>query len=265
MKKKPRISYAELANAPAPPTPPEAPAAPAKAPKSARPAKSRRRAADAAAPESSSPPVTPAAVAETAEPDAGLVRRLAAALNAGTARAPAGTPPRTTAVPAAARAARRAPAGPFRDRVKARQGTAELLLFRVGPELFAVELRAIEEAVELDAVHTVPEMPAAMLGVCRARDHMTPVYSPARALGVALTGSAGAALMIGARGRRVGLAVDDVEDVMRLDLATTQDPPAADEEGIILAVTRRGGQIVAVLDADALVTACLTTQALETV
>jgi purine-binding chemotaxis protein CheW len=194
------------------------------------------------------------------------VRQLAAALNADRPRPAAASPlvaPQAAGETTVPRPSRRAPAGPFRDRVKARQGTAELLLFRVGPELFAVELRAIEEAVELDEVHPVPEMPEAMLGVCRSRDHMTPVYSPARALGVSLAGRGGAALMLGARGRRIGLAVDDVEDVMRLDLSSTQEPPSSDEDGIVLGVTRRAGQLVAVLDADALVTACLTSQQLE--
>ena len=156
----------------------------------------------------------------------------------------------------------------FADRARARSGTAELLVFRVGGELFASALGTVEEAVELPELSPLPEMPASMLGVVTLRGRMLPAYSPARPLGVTLARADAAALVFRAGERRVALAVDDVDDVMTLDLAELRSPPATGAEretaSVVLGVARRGRDLVAVLDADALVTACLTDQALET-
>src|SRR5690349_4771266 len=49
-----------------------------------------------------------------------------------------------------------APAIPLRDRLVAREGNAELLVFQVCGELFATELRAVEEAVEGVDARSIP-------------------------------------------------------------------------------------------------------------
>ena len=154
---------------------------------------------------------------------------------------------------------------PLRDRLRAREGIADLLMFRIGPEIFATELALVEEAVSLPVIHHLPEMPAAMLGAFDLRGRLTPVYSPAHVIGVPLAGTAQAALLVRANGRRFGLAVDDVEDVFQVDLATVREAPGIDDaDGILLGVAHHGQDLVAVLDAEALVAACLTGHAMET-
>jgi len=71
---------------------------------------------------------------------------------------------------------------PFRDRVQAREGRAELLVFRVAGELFATELRSVEEAVEGVEVRGIPDAPRAMLGVFALRDRTLPMYALVRVL-----------------------------------------------------------------------------------
>ena len=153
---------------------------------------------------------------------------------------------------------------PLRERVKDRTGVADLLMFRIGHELFATDLGAVEEAVELPEIHHLPEMPAAMLGAFNLRGRLTPIYSPAHVIGVPLRGAAAAALLVRANGRRMGLAVDDVEDVLQVNLATIREAPGIDDaDGILLGVAHHGPDLVAIIDADALVAACLTGHALE--
>ena len=152
----------------------------------------------------------------------------------------------------------------FRERVRAREGRGELLMFRIGHELFAVELAAVEEAVALPEIHPLPEMPAAMLGAVDIRGRLTPVYSPSHVIGVPLRGAALAALLVRAGERRLGLAVDDVEDVMQLDLRELRESPGKDDaEGILLGVAHHGTDLVAIIDADALVAACVAATARE--
>jgi len=153
---------------------------------------------------------------------------------------------------------------PLRERVKDRTGVADLLMFRIGHELFATDLGTVEEAVELPEIHHLPEMPAAMLGAFNLRGRLTPIYSPAQVIGVPLRGAAAAALLVRANGRRMGLAVDDVEDVLQVDLATIREAPGIDDtDGILLGVAHHGQNLVAIIDAEALVAACLTGHALE--
>jgi purine-binding chemotaxis protein CheW len=168
--------------------------------------------------------------------------------------------------PSAATVAEIAPDASFADRVRSRTGKADLLVFRVGTELFAAALTAIEEALELPRLSHLPEMPPSMLGVISLRGRMLPAYSPARHLGVALAREDAAALVLRAGDRRVALAVDDVDDVLTVDLNGLRPPPTVageERDAVLLGVADRGGVLVAVLDADALVTACLFDQALE--
>ena len=154
---------------------------------------------------------------------------------------------------------------PLRERVRSAEGVADLLMFRIGPEIFATELGAVEEAVSLPEIHHLPEMPAAMLGAFNLRGRLTPVYSPAHVIGVPLAGAAQAALLVSANGRRLGLAVDDVEDVFQVDLSSIREAPGIDAaDGILLGVAHYGQELVAVLDAEALVAACLTGNVMET-
>ncbi|NUQ21950.1 MAG: purine-binding chemotaxis protein CheW [Gemmatimonadaceae bacterium] len=154
---------------------------------------------------------------------------------------------------------------PLRERVRSAEGVADLLMFRIGPEIFATDLAAVEEAVSLPEIHHLPEMPAAMLGAFNLRGRLTPVYSPAHVIGVPLAGAAQAALLVSANGRRLGLAVDDVEDVFQVDLATVREAPGIDDaDGILLGVAHHGQELVTVLDAEALVAACLTGHVMET-
>jgi purine-binding chemotaxis protein CheW len=157
-----------------------------------------------------------------------------------------------------------APARTLRDRIRARSGMVDLLLFRVAGERFAIELAAVEEAIDLPPVHHVPEMPPAMLGVITVRGMLTPAYSPQPALGLALTD--GASALIFKRGRhRFALVIDDVEDVMTLDLATLRDAPgAADSESVLLGVVRQRDTLLAVVDAASLLATCQAVPLLET-
>jgi purine-binding chemotaxis protein CheW len=157
----------------------------------------------------------------------------------------------------------RGPRRPLRERARNRDGVAELLMFRIGTERFAVELACVEEAIDLPEVHHVPEMPPAMLGVITVRGALTPVFTPKLALGVPVVGK-GAALIFRAERGRFALAIDDVDDVMTLDLTMLRDAPGSDvADSVVLGVARNEGVIVALVDADALVLACQAIPVLE--
>lgn len=147
---------------------------------------------------------------------------------------------------------------PFRERIASRRGTVGLLLFRVGQETFGAELGAVEEAVEVPSLHGLPEMQIGMLGMFDLRGRLLPVFSAAGALGVPLTPGATATLVIRAGDRRIGVAVDDVDDVIEADCSRLRPVPGApDQDGVFLAVLQRGTALASIIDAPALVAACL--------
>ena len=134
----------------------------------------------------------------------------------------------------------------------------EMLLFRIGTEFFAVDLAAVEEAIEVPEVHPLPEMPRTMLGVFNLRERMLPVYSPSVCLeSSAATEAAVVLVMRGADNQRIGLAIDDIEDVIMLEPTLVRRPPMADpDETILIGVARHGAEPVAIVDAPALIAAC---------
>jgi chemotaxis signal transduction protein len=136
----------------------------------------------------------------------------------------------------------------------------DMLLFRVGRELFATELGAVEEAIDLatvEIVHQVPGASSQARGVFTLRGQLVPLFSPATALGVAPE-EAATALVVRDGARRVAIVVDDDDDVLMLRDGESRPAPAANvrDDGVLRGVVRRGVTLVAVVDLAALVAAC---------
>jgi len=143
----------------------------------------------------------------------------------------------------------------MREKARARDGVAEILLFTVGGERFGIDLAAVEEAIDLPPVHHVPEMPDAMLGVITVRGSLTSVYSPRHALGVAP--SHGECALIFRRQRsRLALVIDDVDDARVVDLGHLREAPSGAAAGVVLGVVRQADVLCSLLDADAVLAAC---------
>ena len=201
-------------------------------------------------------PIPPATVAEAATLDTPSAAASTAAPSAASPARPIVSP--LPAVAAFQQAVEVRDTRPFRERVSSRHGTVGLLLFRLGSETFAAELAAVEEAIEVPALHGLPEMQTGMLGMFDLRGKLLPVFSASGVLGVALTPGSTAALILRGAGRRIGIAVDDVDDVIDADCSTLRNPPGGpDADGVLLAVLQRGTALASVIDASSLVTACL--------
>ena len=156
-----------------------------------------------------------------------------------------------------------APYRTLRERARERRGMAELLMFRVGGEYFAVELIRVDEVIDLPVIHHVPEMPPAMLGVVKVRGSLTPVYSPQQALGLPL--ALREAVLIFRRGAyRVGILIDDVDDAIALDMRELRETPGSDDaDSVMLGVVRRTNALVGIIDVDAMIESCQSADTLE--
>jgi purine-binding chemotaxis protein CheW len=135
---------------------------------------------------------------------------------------------------------------------------AEMLRVRLGDEHFALPLAAVEEALECPPLAPVPGGAPELLGAFALRGRFLPVFAPERALGVSRGAEAGVVLVMhAAGGPRVGLLVDDVEDVIRIDRTQmVRSPRNGTPADVVLGVARLGPDLVAVVDTAALLAAC---------
>ena len=137
-------------------------------------------------------------------------------------------------------------------------GLVEMLLFTVGRELFALPLVCAEEAVEGLRHEPLPGMPIGLLGVARHRGTRLPVYAALSALGVPGTAADPVTLVVRTAAGRLGLIVDDVEDVIMADLSALRAVPGPKStDPVLRGVLPWAGTLVAVCDPDALGRACL--------
>jgi len=146
-----------------------------------------------------------------------------------------------------------------------RDGSARVLVFRVGGERFAVSLPAVAEVIESPELQRMPDAPDHVRGVATLRGELLSVYDPLALLGAsgAATDAAvqgqsgenpGATLVFGrATGHRVGLAVDDVYDAITISESELRGVPGSDgSDGALRGLVLRGSELIGVLDVRAL-------------
>jgi purine-binding chemotaxis protein CheW len=133
-----------------------------------------------------------------------------------------------------------------------RDGPERLLVFRVGPERFALALGAVDEVIDAPSVQPLPDSAATVRGVAALRGELVSIFDPRPLLNVG--GDAhGAVLLFERDGRRIGLAIDDVYDAITVEEADLRSVPGSEAaDGVLVGVVRRGSDLVAVLDAKAL-------------
>jgi purine-binding chemotaxis protein CheW len=140
-----------------------------------------------------------------------------------------------------------------------RDGVARFLVFRIGAERFGVELPAVDEVIDAPCIQTIPDAPATVLGVATIRGELITVYDPRPLLRV--DGPLdGAALLFVRDERRVGVAIDDVYDAIKIedgDLLKVPSGGADAADGILVGLVRCAGELIGILDANALLDAAI--------
>ncbi|HET6440027.1 MAG TPA: chemotaxis protein CheW, partial [Anaeromyxobacter sp.] len=112
-------------------------------------------------------------------------------------------------------------------------GLAQLCTFRVGGEDYAIDIMRVREIIPPLPVTPVPRAPPFVEGVVRLRGDVIPVLDVRRRLGVpvAPTTRKTKYLIVNVAGRRLGLVVDEVTEVVRLPREQIRPAPALVEGG----------------------------------
>jgi purine-binding chemotaxis protein CheW len=136
-------------------------------------------------------------------------------------------------------------------------------VLRIGSETYAVDLRRVDEILPVPPMTTLPKAPAFLEGVVRLRGEILPVIDARKRLGVSPAAAVSRTPSGKARhterlvvcrigSRRVGVLVDAVAQVRRVDRNTLKPAPLASAH--VLGVTGEGTQVTMLLDIKALLT-----------
>ncbi|HVP66342.1 MAG TPA: chemotaxis protein CheW [Anaeromyxobacteraceae bacterium] len=142
------------------------------------------------------------------------------------------------------------PAGPARAR-------REFVAFRLGEEEYAVDIQAVREILRAPVLTEVPRAPRHVAGLVLVRGEVVAVQDPRRRLGLAGTPGPSARVIVCEAGReRVGLLVDSVSEVLRLNASQIEERAqgiASIDADYIVGVGRDDERMVVLLDVAALI------------
>lgn len=129
--------------------------------------------------------------------------------------------------------------------------SGRVLIARLGDERIALAVEAVVEVLDAPEVAPLPLTPPGVVGQLAHGAGFLPMLDPAVLLGVARAGGAGAALVLAGLG--AALWVDDVEEVWLLAPEDLHEvPPGVDGRGVLRAILRREGVVVALVDSGVL-------------
>jgi purine-binding chemotaxis protein CheW len=150
-----------------------------------------------------------------------------------------------------------------------RDGAERFLVFGIGAERFAVPLMAVDEVIDVPSVQRIPDAPQSVLGVTSIRGALVTFYDPRMLLNVPRDGAVQDAALLFARStgnggaardanRRIGLTIDVLYDTTVVEPDEVRSAPGADaSDRVLVGVVRRGSELIAILDATALIDAAM--------
>ncbi len=139
-------------------------------------------------------------------------------------------------------------------------GSLQVARFFVGDEEYALDIMRIKEIINPVPITRVPRAPAFVEGIIELRGAFLPVVDLRKRFGLPARPPERETkyVIVSLEGRVVGLVVDRVTEVSRVDAEQIGEPPsmAVDRQARLFAgAIKSGGRIVMLLDLDAVLSA----------
>ncbi|HSJ64855.1 MAG TPA: chemotaxis protein CheW [Gemmatimonadaceae bacterium] len=124
-----------------------------------------------------------------------------------------------------------------------------LVLCRLGGRTYAVDLLSIREIIPIRGATRLPKSPPFVSGLMNVRGTIVTVLDLSRRLGGSGATADASVVLVEHRGKLVGVAVDEVTEVLRLR-PDEIDPPGPEHgtPGVVTGVGHSGESIVIILD-----------------
>ena len=131
-----------------------------------------------------------------------------------------------------------------------------LVSFLLNREEYALDISQVQEIIKLSGWTRVPNAPRHVKGVINLRGRIIPVIDPKLKMGLPespLNGKNTRVIIVEAGGRVLGMAVDSVNQVLRLPSDVVEPPPdtvTGADEGFIKGVGKLAGRIIILLNVE---------------
>ncbi|MCC6465407.1 MAG: chemotaxis protein CheW [Planctomycetes bacterium] len=101
----------------------------------------------------------------------------------------------------------------------------QAVAFSIGGEEFVLDIACVEQIIRAVPVTRVPRMPEHVLGVINVRGKVVPVISGASRIGLEGDEKPRRVILCSREGRRAGLLVDNVKELLRIPRDLLFPPP----------------------------------------
>lgn len=130
----------------------------------------------------------------------------------------------------------------------------QLVVFQLGSEEYAISISQVKEIIRYGGATKLPNTPAHLEGIINLRGKVIPVIDLAKRFGLAQAARTSAqALIVEAAGREVGMVVDVVSEVLRLEDSAIEPGQTVSHAGEFLrGIGKLGDRLLIILDLDKL-------------
>ncbi len=136
---------------------------------------------------------------------------------------------------------------------KSTLSSMQIVCFKIGEEEYGIEILKVQEILKLAHVTALPKSADFILGIIDLRDKVIPIIDLSKRFGI-LRSKADKdlrAMVVDINGRKVGLAIDSVSHVMKIDGNDIEPPPQV-VKGIsgqyIIGIAKTGNGFIVILD-----------------
>jgi purine-binding chemotaxis protein CheW len=129
----------------------------------------------------------------------------------------------------------------------------QLVVFRLGKELYGVNIASVQEIVRVPEMTEVPDAPVFLEGVINLRGRIVPVVDLRKRLNLPTAGKTKASrvLVTESEGKAVGLLVDAASEVLKISIEAIDEPPemiSAIGVEYIIGVAKLEDRLIIILD-----------------
>lgn len=125
---------------------------------------------------------------------------------------------------------------------------SQLLPFRLGAEVYALELVDVQEVVEQQPLHPMPGVPETVIGAIAFHGRIVPAIDLPLLLGFPAAARSERMIVLTDEHGPVALAVDQLLRIVNLDLVHSTLSQSDSEADCIRGVLNRDGQMISLLD-----------------
>ena len=131
----------------------------------------------------------------------------------------------------------------------------QIVCFKIGKEEYGIDILKVQEILNLPKITALPKAIDFILGVIDLRGKILPIIDLGKRFGIEMrkTSKSARAIVVKIKGKEVGLAIDSVSHVVKVESDDIEPPPAI-VKGIsgryIVGIAKVDEEFVVILDID---------------